>query len=437
MIAGSRRTLLANLIQQCCAAALLLLLPNLLEKQAYAEVVFVGALLGFMAVADLGLLLVYGRIVPGMVVKGADEDIRHWDASIFGFGMLASALFSLLVSLIYWIKSGSAEHALALFFVPIELYCISFYVSRNTVTGDFSEYQRVTGIRAVASLVAIPMTALGGISAWFVSQIVAGALVIGYIGRRTTFDRIGRIDWSLVRENIPEGLMLCTITVAWLQLLNFARLYASFAYPKDLVAHYGIVTAAYQSLSTLLISAFLPVSVGVLGLLGKSDAEAFEFLKRALARSVWWSAIGVLLITETTPHIFAVIFPSYRFDGAVLPALLLGIVFYPFFILLGNCMIGTRRAGTYLLLILGSLGMSLLSASLTDSIHRGYGAAWGQLIGLATFTFSLFLVTRSLYGTTSHSTWRYLQRSLTATIVLLLLYLGVRMGFTDPRFITQ
>lgn len=422
---GSRQTLLANLIQQGCAAALLLSLPNLLDKQAYAQIVFVGVLLGFMALADFGLSLVYGRLAPALAAQGNTAAIKSWDASVLVFGLITSVFFSILIALLYWLKYGYAEHAVMLSFLPAGLYWISFHVTRTTVTGNFSEYRRAVGIRALVSLLAIPMVTVGGLSAWFASQAIAVLLVMGYIGRRL-LEPIGRVDWALVRRHVPEGLMLCLITAAWLQLLNFGRLYASVAYPAETVAHYGVIGSAYQSLSTLLISAFLPVSVGMLGRFGKSDSEAFEFMRTVLARSVWWVLAGAFLITEAAPYVFGFVFPDYRFDGATLCALLMGIVFYPFFLLLGNCMVGKQKTGTYLLLIVLALGVCSLAAGLIDLFFEGQGAAWGQLIGLMIFTFSLYLVTRSLCGRTPHEPWRYLGKSLLGVSLTALLYVGLR-----------
>lgn len=424
---GSRQTIFANLIQQACAAALLLSLPNLLDKQEYAQTVFVGILLGFMALADFGLLLVYGRLVPALVTKGNALAIVRWDASVSVFGLLASIFFSLMIALIYWLKFRHGENAAMLSLLPIGLYWISFHISRTMAAGDFSEYQRAIGIRALASLLAIPMVAAAGLSAWFASQVVAALLVMGLIGRRL-LEPIGRVDWVLVRSHIPEGLMLCVITAAWLQLLNFGRLYASLVYPAETVAHYGIMGAAYQSLSTLLISAFVPVSVGVLGRFGKSNSEALEFMRTVLARSVWWVLSGSILMTEAAPHALGFFFPDYRFEGNTLLALLLGLVFYPFFLLLGNCMVAKQKAGTYLLLISVALGVCLLVAGLIDLFFQGQGAAWGQLIGLVIFTCSLYLTARSLFGGRPHETWRYLGRCLMGVGFSAFLYAGLRMG---------
>lgn len=428
MTASSRQTLLANLIQQVCAAVLLLTLPNLLDKAAYAQVVFVGVVLSFMALADLGLSQVYGRLVPALVAAGDAAAVQRWNASALAFGLITSMVFSLLAALMYWLKYGHAGYAVVLLCLPVSLYWASFHVTRMTVTGDFSEYRRAISIRAISSLLAIPLAFTFSLLGWFLSQVVAALLVLGYIGQRL-LEPSGSVDWWLVRKHVPEGVLLCAITAAWLQLLNFGRLYASMLYPADAVAHYGVAGAAYQSLSTLLISAFLPVTVGVLGRFGRSDKEAFDYMSKVLAGSVWWILIGAFFVIEAAPNIFKFIFPAYRFDTWMLFALLAGVVFYPFLILFGNCLVGKKRGGVYLYLTIAGLLVCTIAATLIDAFFQGMGAAWGQLLGLMVYTFGLFLATRSSFGTAARETWRHMGGSLVGVSLLVLTYGGLRWGW--------
>lgn len=425
MSASSRQTLLANLMQQGSAAILLLALPNLLDKTEYAQIVFVGVLLSFMALADLGLSLVYARLVPALIAAGDVAAVRSWDASVQAFGLVSSWVFSSLAALIYWLKYGHPEHAALLLFLPVGLYWASFHVARVSVKADFSEYRRIIGMRSVTSLLALPMVMAFGLLGWFVSQIVALLLVVAYVGRRF-LDSFTRVDLGLVRRHVPEGLLLCGITATWLQLLNFGRLFASVRYSAESVAGYGVAGATYQSLSTLLISAFLPVTVGMLGRFGRGDKEAFDYMGKVLARSIWWVLIGTLVVIEMSPHVFVLIFPAYRFDAWMLFALLLGVVFYPFIILSGNCLVGKQRGGIYLLLILTCFIVSTMGALLIDRFFYGLGAAWGQLLGLICFAWGLHCVTRSLIAQTACEIWARMGRSLAGVTLLVIFYAWLR-----------
>lgn len=427
---GSRQTLLANLIQQACTAALLLALPNMLNKAVYAEIVFVGVLLSFIAIADLGLSLVYGRTVPGLIAQGDSAAVRQWDSTTFGFGLIGAMIFSALIAVLYWFRFGHVGQALLLLFLPVAGFWTSFHVTRVTVTGDFSEYGRAIGIRSVASLLAIPMVAMFGVMGWFVSQLMAALLVMVYVGRRL-LEPFGRVDWVLVRSYVPEGLLLCAITVSWLQMLNFGRLYASVRYPAEEVAHYGVAGAAYQSLSALLISAFLPVSVGMLSHFGRGDSDAFSYMAKVLARSAWLALGVIAIVIEPAPFVFKIVFPGYQFDPWILFALLLGVAFYPFLILLGSCLVGKRRAGIYLATIVAGLCVSTVAAMTIDVFAPNQGAAWGQLSGLLFYMGCLYWVTRILFHEAAPETWNKIGKRMISVVLLVLAYVGLHWGWTS------
>ncbi|WP_263770070.1 hypothetical protein [Propionivibrio soli] len=302
-----------------------------------------------------------------------------------------------------------------------------------TAACRFDEYRRAIGARSLTSLLAIPLAMVGGISGWFIGQVVAAMLVIVQIGR-VLWQPMGRVDWVLLRRHLPEALQLCVVTVAWTQLLNFGRLYASMAYPAEAVAYYGVVGAAYQSISTLLISAFIPVSVGLLGRLGKNDQEAFVYMKDVLARTVWWVLAGTLVATELAIQVLGVVFPGYHFDMATLLGLLPGIALYPFFLLLGNCMVGKRKTLLYLLMITVALGVGLLVAHAVDVRFTQLGAAWGQLAGLVAFTSGLYLATRRLFGGVSSTVWDYLGSSLLGSCAVVGLFIGIRVHMANGVF---
>lgn len=425
MIAASRQTLLANLIQQACAAVVLLVLPNVLGKPAYAQTVFVAVLLSFIALADMGMSLVYGRLVPALIARGDNQDVRRWDSTVLQLGLISSLVFATVVSMLYWIKYEHGGGAVLLFMLPVAIYWASFHVTRVTASGDFSEYRRAISIRSVTSLLAIPMAAGFGLLGWFASQVVAAFLVLGYIGRRL-LEPLGRVEWVLVRRHVPEGLILCAITVVWMQLLNLGRLYASVRYPPEAVAHYGVAGAAYQFMATLVISAFLPVSVEVLGRFGRSDKDAFEFMGQILTKAAWWVPAGTILVVEVAPFVLKRAFPSYSFDPWMLFALLLGVAFYPFFILFGNCLVGKQHGRVYLVLLILGLGAGAMGGVVIDRFFWGMGAAWGQLLGLTTYTVSLFFVSRALFGATAPAIWNRAGRSLVGAYFFLLVYAALR-----------
>jgi hypothetical protein len=385
---SSRQTLVANLAQQASALILILVLPNILEKTAYAETVFVSVLLSFIVIADLGLSLVYGRIVPALVGQQDDRATRSWDASVLGFGLVSAAAFAIVIASIYMIKFGNLLQAALLLPLPIISYWISFHISRSTVRGDFAEYRRAISLRALSTLLCLPLAIKLGLFGWFWGQLAASLLVVAIFNKKL-LEPVGAIEWKLMQGHLYEGLILCAVTALWLQLLNFARLYASLNYSSEIIANYGIVSSANQSLSTLLISAFLPVTVGVLRRFGESDEAALDYVIQVLKKCRLWIFSGTIIAIEAAPLLFGWLFPDYQLGFWEIFPLLLGIIYYPFFILWGNIFVGKRRFGLYLVIISLNLSISWVAAITIDIVFPGQGAAWGQLFGLITFPFNL------------------------------------------------
>jgi hypothetical protein len=256
-------------------------------------------------------------------------------------------------------------------------------------TGDFQDYRKSITWRSLGSLLVLPLTLALGLTGWFIGMLAAVVLALLRLWPRL-LQPIGALDWGLIRRHVREGVLLSSISVLWLQLLNFARLYASMRYGAEDIATYGIISAGYQSVSTLLISIFLPVSVGILSRYGESEASAIAFAHRMLLRSMPWaiavSALGILV----APPLLHRCFPTYQFDAATIAAMLLSIMFYPFFIVWGNLLVARQYFARYLLIILSGLLISTATARRVDASYPAQGAAWGQLMGIALYTLLLF-----------------------------------------------
>ena len=427
---NSRQTFLANIVQQVCAFILLITLPNILSKEDYAQVVFVVTIQGFLVLADMGLSLVYTRVLPVVLVSGNAHQVKEWDATVSTLGVLSSIIFSFFAAIIFFKKYSDFHHSVIIFLLPAGLFLVSFYTTRATISANFGEYRRLTSVRALSSLVAVPLAVVGGLNAWFWSQLLAVLLTIFYIGREF-WQVFGRIDWVLVKKNILEGLTLCATTAAWLQLVNFARLYAGIFYSPEMVAHVGVASAAYQSLSALLTSIFLPMAVSILRRIGSGDPQTFNFMAKVLSKTVWWVFAAAIILGEATPYILGLIFPAYRFDRLVLLIFILGIVFYPFFILLGNCLIGKKKSGVYFILIVISIFVSVGVSVGCDYFYDGMGAACGQFVGLMVFTVLLWLTTRNFIEYRTESSRGDIDLTLLKIISILVGYIFFRVTLLD------
>lgn len=387
--ASSRQTLTANIAQQASAVATLLFLPNVLSASAFAETVYVAALMSFIAMADLGLSYVYGRLVPTLFSRGENEVIAHWDRTVHSFGLLTSLVFAIAVSLSLFAKFHSSVHALLLFPVAPLTFLASFHVSRISSLGDFLSYRRMMVLRAFLAIGILPLVYLWGVTGWFVGALLAAAALLTYI-RKMSWVEYYSIDWNLVRNNFSEGLVRCGITVLWMQLLNVGRLYASMYYSHAEIAEYGITTSVYTSLSAMVIAVFLPVSVETLRRFGHDSTDAMEYVHTVSERVAPWTLLGTIVVAEVSPVLLRWFFPAYHLDPVMLASMLCGVLFYPFFIMWGNCLIGARRFFPYIALILVGLLTAWIAAGYFGTDKRG--AAIGQFFGLMVFSFAMYLV---------------------------------------------
>jgi hypothetical protein len=377
----TRRTLIANGAQQLSGAALLLALPNLLDKTAYAEVVFVTVLLSLSGIADLGLSLVYARATPPLHAKGETEALRRWDATIVGFGTFGALIYTAIIVGIYLFQYGNLTHALILLPVPLLMFWANFQVTRMAARGDFREYLGVTLTRASLLTSAIPFAWLGGATGWFAAQLLGAVVVFARILRRWR-TAWGLIDSATVMRYAGESVLLAFASVAWLQLINFARLYASANYPSVVLATYGVSTSAYQSAAALVLAGFVPTTVGILARVGVNSHDGYLHVNALLRRTSLLGVPAVILAGVCAWPVLRFVFPHYEFEPRMVFTLMLGIVFYPFLICWGNCLVGLRRPLLYGVVIALAGGAGWIAAHLADQREFPIGGAIGQLTAL-------------------------------------------------------
>ena len=101
---NNKDTIVTNVIQQTCSILIFLTVPNLLQVDGYAQVVFVGTLLSFITFSDFGLSFVYSRKMPFIFASGDIEEVRRWDETVFSFRMLMAVVFGCGVGLFYYFK---------------------------------------------------------------------------------------------------------------------------------------------------------------------------------------------------------------------------------------------------------------------------------------------------------------------------------------------
>jgi O-antigen/teichoic acid export membrane protein len=402
---SARHTLITNVTQQICAALVILYLPNILGKADYAQVVYVSVLLSFGFFADAGISMTYGRVVPALLAQNNHDEVGLWNSTTLVFGFLASTVYSFVIAFLYYARYGHALNTLLLLPVPFVVCWFSFHSSRAVAGADFSIYRQVNSWRSISSLIVFPLALVCGLTGWFIATLTAALIALLSLGRQL-LQPLGAPHWALVRKHLREGLMLSSSSVLWMQLLNFARLYASVRYSAEDIATYGIVSAAYQSFSTLIISVFLPVGVGLYSRYGESEEKALAFAGHIIARSLPLVMVVTVLVIVTAPAIFRFCFPTYHVDNVLLVTMLLSIVFYPFIMVYRDLMIARKHSGQFLLVVVSGMVISLLCSLAADSYHPGHGAAWGQLVGIMSYTLLLFVVISYDAGEQARVAWR-------------------------------
>ena len=388
---SSRDTVITNIIQQTVGTLIFLTVPNFLTVSAFAEVTFVMVLLSFSIVADGGISLVYSRKMPSVYATGNKTEIERWNSSAFWTALAGSTLFAAAIAVIYVVKYGNTLMALLLIPLPPLTAVVTFSVGRLTAKADFSAYRAINSFQAITRLVTIPFTYWLGLFGWFLSQSLPAAATLLRLEKPRMQPR-GGFDGDLVRRHLAEGLALVAVTFLWVQLLYSGRLFAAMYYPNETVALYGLLSAGYQVIASLVIATFLPVTVHILRLFGRDDRDAVNFIFKAINLSILPISVLAISAAELGPPLLAALFPQYRIDTSVLNSLLYGLFAFPILVTLGNLFIGKTKASLYIVILLVSLGLDWTLVLVLEPLLGYRSAAVAQLASISACALLMLLV---------------------------------------------
>ena len=392
----SRDTVVANFAQQGSALLLFLAIPNLLPVEQYAEVVFVGVVLSFTRFSDLGLSSVYGREMPRHYALGEMWEIGLWNQTMFWFAALGGIIAGSIAAIVMYVRFGAVIDATLVALLPLLIAATSMYASMASVRGDFRAYRNNQIGLSLSKLLAIPFVLLFGLLGWLVAQAASLGLVAMKLGT-AWIPPPSRIEWGFIGKYLPASLQLGLISLLWTQLMDSGRLLASIHYSPEGIAIYGLLISGYQSVYFLVISAYLPVTVKTLGLLGKSDGDAAEYLFEVINRSLLIVFVLAIVAADLSPWILGLAFPKYRIDPVMPQAILYGLTVLPFVATLGNLFIGKHRIIPYLAILVVSLAAT---AGLEQLLRPEIGiraAAIAQASGTFILAILLLMVGRYLF----------------------------------------
>jgi hypothetical protein len=384
----SRKTIFANISQQLSSILILLILPNFLSKQAFSETIFIATIFSFIVIADLGFSQVYSRIIPAMNSKKKFKEIEVWDCTLINFGLLFSSTISFFFSVLYFIKFDSAFRALL--FLPLMPlnFLINFNVTKTSSLGDFSAYKKLISIKSILSLTIIPFSFFFGVTGWLLGTLFPLIFLVAYSRNFIRF-KFPVNFWNLLSPHLKEGLIRSVIGLIWVQLLNLGRLFASFNYSINNLAEYGVSTFVYQSLSAIIISAYLPVTVETLKRFGLNKKKAISYALNIPPKLILIFSFLIIIASELSPFFFRYLFPSYKPEPLIQAIMISSLLCFPFFLAFGNCFIGGKKFIHYIIsMLFGFTAGWLISYCYGNNIR---GAAYGQYFGLIIYTLTMIL----------------------------------------------
>lgn len=390
---NSTDNLTANIVQQLSALLIAIVVPLILSVEEYAQIVVVSVLIAFMPLADLGLSIVYTRKLPALYANNSLNDIHIWNATLSRFRFYTSLIFGGVISVYYFHRYPHGLNASMLFAFVVFSVVTLFVIVNATVQSDFRYIRNISMAQSLGRLTMLPGVWIAGVKGWFLGQLF-GTLVAFFSRRlrRILHESLSdhkRMDWTLIKENITQGVILSMITTLWLQLLFSGRIYAAFFYPDAVVAQYGLVGAIYQIVVSMGIAVFVPQTITIYRLVEQDRGAAIEYAFMLIIYSAPVFILFGLGLTYIAPVAVEVLFPKYNIDSELYAPLMLSIFNSPVMVTLGSLLIGMGKEKLYLALIVLAatvyFGFIILFSSATNYL----AAAEAQLLTLSTYGLAL------------------------------------------------
>lgn len=399
---NNKDTIVTNLVQQSSSILIFLTVPNFLEVEGYAQVVFISTLLAFMTFSDFGLSFVYGRRMPAVFAAGDAVEIQRWNDTVFTFRIGTALFFGAIIGMVYFLKYQEPQNALLLCFIPLLSVIAAFFVAQHTAMSGFATYRKVNSFQSLVRLLIIPGAMLAGLLGWFIAQLLAGLLTFTKIYRMGGLPQRLRIDVSLLNNHFAEGVLLGIVTTLWAQLLASGKVFASFIYEDVEIAQYGLLNTGYQIIASLVIAAFIPQTVKVYRMIEVNTQEAIAYTLRVILYAIPVVFILAVISREVTPFILATLFREYPLDLMILDSLIFSLAFYPIIVTLGSILIAKKKSILYLLLITAVLVFDWIMVLLLEADFGFRSAAIAQFASLAIYSLSLLILVLFLFKDDIH-----------------------------------
>jgi O-antigen/teichoic acid export membrane protein len=426
LLKNSKYTLSANIVRQISSIIIFLVLPNILSSDDYAQTVFITVLMSFIVLSDFGMSFVYSRKMPSVYHVNDHNTIETYNQTFFWFRLIMSIIGSSIISLVYFNKYESITTSILLLLVnPLSLL-VSFFISQYSVRENFKIYKDINIKSSFARLVLIPFSYIFGLTGWLLGQLIASLIVIKTIKAKVILSK-SLFDMQLIKQHFSEGLLLLANFFFWNQLLNSGRLFASINFEQNVIAQYGLVSAGYSLLLNLIISVFLPVTVGALKIIQQSPEDAIKQIFNTIIKTSLIIAIVVIISIEIAPYMYKIFFPKYEVNFEILKYQLLSLMAIPLITTLGNIFIGLKNPVKLVIIYSLAFVVSYIVFRITNA--NIVSGSLAQCVGINFLGLLLFVSTMFFYS-------RYIDNKFIWTIKLLsIIYLPYVGYFLVRSFI--
>lgn len=391
LLNNSKYTLSANLINQLVGVIIFLVIPNILNKNEYAQTVYISVLVSFMVLSTFGMNFLYNRLMPSIYAVNDTNKIEEYNQTFFLFIFFMSICGSIIIATIYYLKYNILLNSILLLIVNPLLTIVTFSIQKHTVNEDFKIYRNINFKNSLFKILTMPFfTYIFSLTGWIFSQSLISLLTLRTIKNKSLFN-YHLFNYSIIKNHFFEAIILLMNFFLWSQLLNSGRFYSTINFSDEVIAQYGITNAGYSLLLTLMISIFLPVTIASLKIMKDDVKGAIDKLFNVIIKTSLIIFLVVIISIEIAPYLYTIFFPSYVINFKILEYQLLSLMTLPFYATLGNIFIGTKQPLKLLSIYLTSGILSFIVFKLIIVEYGVISAAISQFIAITFMGSTLFL----------------------------------------------
>jgi len=428
----TRDSLIANLSVQSIGIVTFLLIPNILSKEQYAQIIYMGVLFSFASLAHLGIPFVYTIIMPRLYYKNEELLIKEHDQTFFWFIASTAFLCSILMSIIHYLKFQNIYFSLLIVILYPAYALVNFFLSRLTIKSDFKKYKNATIKRSFATFIIIPFTFFFNTLGWIFARIITELVVI-FSSKEFTFPKF-TIKFSLLKDHFIDGFFLVGNFVFYSQLLDCAKLYASSFYDIKVLSQYGLVASGFAIFTGLLGAYNVPETIEILRTIKDEPSSRIDKMMSTLYITLPMVLFLIILADLFTPYLYRLFFPKYHLNTLILSYYLYSGLFLPMIIYLNAIFSGMQKISYQFFISLFSFLLSYFTVFMLRKNLNIESAALAQFITVTLFSFILLLSAFIIFSEViSHKIRKLFLLVITSILPLLIYIFAKRLLLGIPQ----